>query len=220
MITAGRVRLNGTVVTELGTQVDPRADKVAVDDAEIRAAEPTVHLLLHKPTGTITTAHDPEGRPKVLDLIPKDLGRLYPVGRLDYDTSGLLLLTNDGPLAHRLTHPRYGVEKVYRARVDRAVTAEDLAKIRNGVPLEDGMTSPAVARVPDSGRPELVEVTIHEGRNRQIRRVFEFLGYQVVALSRIRFGGLGLGELRPGAWRKLTAAEVIELRRKTGLLNG
>lgn len=220
MIAAGRVALNGTVVTELGTQVDPHADRVAVDGAEIRAAEPTVHLLLHKPVGTITTARDPEGRPTVLGLVPKDLGRLYPVGRLDYDTSGLLLLTNDGKLAHRLTHPRYGVEKVYRARVDRAIAAPDLARIRAGVPLEDGMTSPAGVRVPDPGRPELVEVAIHEGRNRQIRRVLEFLGYRVVALARIRFGGLTLGEVRPGAWRRLTAAEVIDLRRKTGLLNG
>lgn len=220
MIAAGRVRLNGLVVTELGTQVEPRTDRVAVDDREIEAAEPTVHLLLNKPVGIITTVRDPGGRPTVLDLVPKDLGRLYPVGRLDFDSAGLLLLTNDGKLAHRLTHPRYGVEKVYRARLDRPVSAADLERIRKGVELDDGPTAPTTARVSDSGRPEVVEVALHEGRNRQVRRVFEQLGYQVLALVRIRFGGLILGDVKPGAWRRLTAAEVIELRRKTGLLNG
>lgn len=220
MIAAGRVSLNGTLVTDLGIQVEPNRDRVAVDGQPLKGPETQVYVALHKPVGTITTAKDPAGRPTVMDLVPRTLGRLYPVGRLDFDSSGLLLLMNDGKLAHRLTHPRYGVEKVYRVRLDRAPTREELAQLQKGVPLEDGLTAPVKTRLVDPARPHVVEVTLHEGRNRQVRRMFEYLGCVVVTLARMRFGTIDVGRLTPGEWRMLTPGEVVELRRLTGTLNG
>ena len=170
-------------------------------------------MLLNKPRGTITTARDPEGRPTVVDLVKGDV-RVVPVGRLDRDTTGVLLLTNDGPLAHRLAHPRYGIEKTYVAEVQGEPTDETLARLAAGVELEDGPTAPA--RVRRLG-PSRVELVLHEGRNRQVRRMFEAVGHPVERLRRSRYAGLGPGRLKPGDWRELTRDEVRRLRRSVGL---
>jgi 23S rRNA pseudouridine2605 synthase len=171
------------------------------------------HVLLNKPRGTITTARDPEGRPTVVDLVGGDV-RVVPVGRLDRDTTGVLLLTNDGPLAHRLAHPRYEVEKVYVAEVQGDPGEDALRRLAEGIELEDGPTAPA--RVTLLG-PSRLELVLHEGRNRQVRRMLEAVGHPVVRLRRARYAGLGSGRLKPGDWRELTRDEVRRLRRLVGL---
>jgi len=216
MVEERRIRLNGNVVENHATLVDPRRDRVEVDGRPVGLPESKVYILMYKPAGVITTASDPRGRRTVLDLLPSGGPRLYPVGRLDRETSGLLLLTNDGKLAFRLTHPRYGVEKTYRVRLDGPIEEETLDRIRAGIDLEDGPTHPArIVR-----RGDALEMTIHEGRNRQVRRVFEAVGHTVKALRRVSFGPLDLGGVKPGAWRELTGGEVHELKKQVGLLNG
>lgn len=212
LIRAGRVTVNGAVVRALGTRVDPDRDEVRVDGRPVRPQR-LVYILLHKPAGVVSTVRDPQGRKTVLDLVP-DLGvRLFPVGRLDYDSTGLLLLTNDGELAHRLTHPRFGAEKVYRVRVEGHPDEAELARLRSGVRLAEGVTAPARVRVLGHDREGTwLEVALREGRNRQVRRMLAVLGYRVRALARVREGPLRLGALPPGAWRHLTAAEVRRLR--------
>jgi 23S rRNA pseudouridine2605 synthase len=196
-------------VAELGQRVDPTGAVVEVDGVAIGVAPDLVHWLLHKPAGVVTTADDPQGRPTVLDLVP-DEPRVFPVGRLDQDTEGLLLLTNDGPLAHRLTHPSYGVEKEYLAEVDRVPSPGGLRQLREGVELEDGVTAPArVARLDD----RTLRITIHEGRNRQVRRMCEAVGATVGRLVRVRIGPLADRDLAAGAWRPLTTEEVRALER-------
>lgn len=218
LIRQGRVTVNGRTVAELGTRADPERDRVAVDGRPI-SCEPLTYILLHKPRGVVSTARDPRGRPTVVDLVGGAGVRLYPVGRLDYDSSGLLLLTNDGELAHALTHPRHQVEKVYRVRVKGHPSAADLDRLRRGVPLDDGVTAPASVR--EVGRGEgggaWLEMAIREGRNRQVRRMLAAVGHEVTALIRIREGGLSLGRLRPGAYRPLTRTEVARLYRAAGL---
>ena len=171
------------------------------------------HVLLNKPRGTIATAQDPEGRPTVVDLVGGEV-RVVPVGRLDRDTTGVLLLTNDGPLAHRLAHPRYGVEKTYVAEVQGEPGEEVLRRLAEGIELDDGPTAPARVTLLAPSRLELV---LHEGRNRQVRRMLEAVGHPVVKLRRSRYAGLGPGRLRPGEWRELTRDEVRRLRRLVGL---
>ena len=210
LIKAGRVTVNGAR-GELNTFVE-RADDVRVDGRVI-GAQRLRHVLLNKPRGTITTARDPQGRPTVVDLVGGDV-RVVPVGRLDRDTTGVLLLTNDGPLAHRLAHPRYGVEKTYVADVVGEPGDDVLRRLADGVELEDGPTSPA--RVSRLG-PSTLELVLHEGRNRQARRMLEAVGHPVLKLRRSRYAGLGPGRLRPGDWRDLTSAEVASLRRRVGL---
>ena len=210
LIKAGRVTVNG-VPGELNTFVQA-TDAVLVDGREV-GRQALRHVLLNKPRGTITTARDPEGRPTVVDLVKGDV-RVVPVGRLDRDTTGVLLLTNDGPLAHRLAHPRYGIEKTYVAEVRGEPSDETLARLATGVELEDGPTAPA--RVRRLG-PSLVELVLHEGRNRQVRRMFEAVGHPVERLRRSRYAGLGPGRLKPGDWRELTRDEVRRLRRSVGL---
>jgi len=210
LIKAGRVTVNG-VRGELNTFVQA-TDAVLVDGREV-GRQALRHVLLNKPRGTITTARDPEGRPTVVDLVKGDV-RVVPVGRLDRDTTGVLLLTNDGPLAHRLAHPRYGIEKTYVAEVQGEPTDETLARLAAGVELEDGPTAPA--RVRRLG-PSRVELVLHEGRNRQVRRMFEAVGHPVERLRRSRYAGLGPGRLKPGDWRELTRDEVRRLRRSVGL---
>ncbi len=182
----------------------------------VRPPETFSYLVLHKPAGVVTTMRDPAGRHTVADLLPKG-PRVVPVGRLDYATDGVLLLTNDGELAHSLLHPRFGVEKTYRATIAGAVRAQDLRRLRAGVVIDRQRTSKAAVRTVafDGGR-SIVELTIHEGRNRQVRRMFETLGYRVVALTRTRFGPLTLGRLAPGKVRPLTAKErsALELHRR------
>jgi 23S rRNA pseudouridine2605 synthase len=210
LIKAGRVTVNGAR-GELNTFVE-RADDVRVDGRVI-GAQRLRHVLLNKPRGTITTARDPQGRPTVVDLVGGDV-RVVPVGRLDRDTTGVLLLTNDGPLAHRLAHPRYGVEKTYVADVEGEPGDDALRRLADGVELEDGATAPA--RVSRLG-PSTLELVLHEGRNRQARRMLEAVGHPVLKLRRSRYAGLGPGRLRPGDWRDLTSAEVASLRRRVGL---
>jgi 23S rRNA pseudouridine2605 synthase len=205
LIRAGRVRVNGEVAG-LATFVEQR-DVVEVDGARIDP-EPLAHVILHKPAGVVTTARDPQGRPTVVDLVAHDR-RIVPVGRLDADTSGALLLTNDGPLAHRLMHPRYEVDKVYEAEVEGEPDREALERLREGVELEDGRTAPAEARLLG---PSLVELTIHEGRKHQVKRMLAAVGHPVRRLHRRAYAGLTLDGLAPGDWRELSADEVRRLR--------
>ena len=210
LIDARRVRVNGRVARP-GQRVDPETDVVEVDGAQIGVRQGLVHLLLNKPAGVITTADDPQGRPTVIDLVPSS-PRVFPVGRLDADSEGLLLLTNDGDLAHRLTHPSYGVEKEYLVEVEGEPGRGAIRQLREGVELEDGRTAPAKVAALD-GR--LLRVTIHEGRNRQVRRMCEAVGHTVVRLVRTRIGPLSDRDLRPGTWRSLTQDEVRSLERAT-----
>lgn len=213
LITAGRVRVNGEVVTTLGVRVDPAQDRVEVDGRPI-VPETFVYLMLHKPRGVVTTVRDPQGRKTVLDLITGVPQRVFPVGRLDWDSEGLLLLTNDGELAHRLMHPSYGVVKVYRAELVGAVTEEAVRRLREGVLLEDGMTAPAKVRViARSARSSWIEIGIHEGRNRQVRRMAQAVGFPVKRLIRVAYGPLKLGKLPPGKFRRLQESEVEALKK-------
>jgi 23S rRNA pseudouridine2605 synthase len=210
LIRAGRVRVNGAP-GQLNTVVG-RHDVVEVDERRVQL-QALAYVLLHKPAGVVTTARDPQRRATVVELVPAE-PRVVPVGRLDADTTGALLLTNDGDLAHRLAHPRYGVPKVYEADVEGRPSADALARLRDGVELEDGVTAPAEVR---RLGPSRIELTLHEGRNRQVRRMCEAVGHPVLRLHRSRYAGLRLGELEPGEWRELTKKEVSELRTLVGL---
>ena len=214
LIRDGRVLVNG-VPGKLNTAVGKR--DVVVVDGERVAPQPLAYVLLHKPAGVVTTARDPHGRPTVVDLVPPE-PRVVPVGRLDADTTGALLLTNDGDLAHRLAHPRYGVPKVYEAEVEGAPSRDDLARLRGGVELDDGPTAPAEVRVLglDAGISR-IELTLHEGRKHQVKRMCEAVGHPVRRLHRSRYAGLDLDGLEPGAWRGLTKDEIAALRRGVGL---
>jgi 23S rRNA pseudouridine2605 synthase len=210
LIRCGRVGVNGQVA-ELGTIVRT-GDRVELDGRPL-SPEPLAHVLLHKPAGVVTTARDPQGRPTVVGLVAHPL-RVVPVGRLDADTTGALVLTNDGALAHRLAHPRYGVEKVYEAEVLGVPDPTDLQQLREGVELEDGRTSPASARLLARKRGHaIVELVLHEGRTHQVKRMLEAVGHPVRRLHRPRYAGLDLGGLAPGEWRELSRAEVARLRR-------
>jgi len=210
LIKSGRVTVDGAP-GELNTFVEA-ANIVRVDGREV-GKQALRHVLLNKPRGTIATARDPEGRPTVVDLVGGDV-RVVPVGRLDRDTTGVLLLTNDGPLAHRLAHPRYGVEKTYVAEVQGEPGGDVLQRLAEGIDLDDGPTAPALVTLLTPSRLELV---LHEGRNRQVRRMLEAVGHPVVKLRRSRYAGLGPGRLRPGDWRDLTRDEVRRLQRLVGL---
>jgi 23S rRNA pseudouridine2605 synthase len=206
LIKAGRVTVNGTP-GQLNTFVEA-ADRVAVDGRDV-GKQRLAHLLLNKPAGVVTTASDPQGRPTVVELVPPD-PRVVPVGRLDLGTTGALLLTNDGPLAHRLAHPRYGVDKTYVAEVEGLPSEAALQRLREGIELDDGRTAPARVRRLGGGG---IELTIHEGRNRQVRRMLEAIGHPVTRLHRSGYAGLTLEGLEPGAWRELEPFEVERLRR-------
>jgi 23S rRNA pseudouridine2605 synthase len=205
LIRAGRVRVNGEVAG-LATFVEPR-DTVEVDGSPIEL-EPLTYVLLHKPAGVVTTARDPQGRPTVVGLVEHER-RVVPVGRLDADTTGALLLTNDGPLAHRLMHPRFEVDKIYEAEVEGEPSDEALAQLADGIELDDGGTAPA--RVRRLG-PSLVELTIHEGRKHQVKRMLQAVGHRVRRLHRKAYAGLTLDGLDPGEWRELTSEEVANLK--------
>lgn len=203
LVEDGRVTVNG-VVAILGRRIDPETDEVAVDGVPVGVRPDLVYYLLNKPTGVVTTASDPQGRPTVISLVPES-PRVFPVGRLDLDTEGLLLVTNDGGLAHRLTHPSFGVDKEYLARVVGNPTRASLRQLREGVELEDGLTAPARISVVE---PDVLRVTIHEGRNRQVRRMCEAIGHPVIRLVRVRIGPLADRSLPPGQWRPLSTDEV------------
>lgn len=215
---SGRIALNGAIVTQPGTKIDPERDQVMVDGRMVGRETPTRRvLLLWKPVGYVTTLRDPAGRPTVAELIPSSYGRLYPVGRLDLNSEGALLLTNDGELANRFTHPRYHLPKTYQVEVVGVVRAVELERLRNGLVLEDGPTQPAEACL--LGPPQetsRLEVTLYEGRKRQLRRMLAALGHPVLSLRRVRFGSLSLEGLRPGEYRELGAVEVTSLAEEAG----
>lgn len=213
------MRLDGEVVGNLGTKADPARARIEVDGKRI-AVEPLMYVLLNKPRGPLSAVTDHRGRQTVVDLVASVSARLYPAGRLDADTEGLLLLTNDGELTYRLTHPRYGVEKVYQAEVQGRPSAAALRRLSEGVMLEDGWSGPAKVRALQPGEPSKrpagtqtawVEITIHAGRKRQVRRMLKAVGHPVVSLRRVRMGNLRLGGLKPGQWRKLSEREVADL---------
>jgi len=207
LIVAGHVRVNGAVVRELGTSVAP-GDRVEFGSRLVEVADRKRYLVLNKPAKVMTTMRDPEGRRTVASLVPHGPGRVVPVGRLDYDTSGVLLLTDDGELAHVLTHPRYGVEKTYRAVIGGRLQGDDVRKLSEGVRLADGRSDPAKVRVIRAGPAATeLDITIHEGRNRQVRRMFEATDHPVLSLVRLRFGPLSLGDLKVGNWRDATEKE-------------
>ena len=208
LIDEGRVTVNGNVAT-LGDRVDPAVDLVEVDGAAVGIAPGLVHYVLNKPAGVVTTASDPQGRPTVVDLLP-GTPRVFPVGRLDLDTEGLLLLTNDGELTHRLTHPGFGVDKEYLAHVEGRPARGALRALREGVELDDGPTAPASVSLVE---PDVLRIVIHEGRNRQVRRMLDAVGHPVRRLVRVRIGPLRDERLAPGAWRPLRAPELSALRR-------
>jgi len=213
LIRQGRVTVNGKTITELGTKANPHADKIAIDGKLLRQAAPAVYLLLHKPVGVVTTLADPEGRPTVRDLVVGVRQRIFPVGRLDYHSAGLLLLTNDGALALRLTHPRYGVRKTYHVKVKGQPSPAQLASLARGVRLSDGTSSPASVHVMEaSERKAWLSMSLAEGKNRQVRRMCEAIGLSVEKLTRVAFGPLKLGKLPSGAWRHLEPEEVEALR--------
>ncbi|HEU5324090.1 MAG TPA: pseudouridine synthase [Methylomirabilota bacterium] len=211
LILEGRVAVNGAVTRELATLADPAVDRIAVDGRALQAAEPIVHLLLHKPRGYVTSLRDPHGRPVVADLVDAGV-RLYPVGRLDWDVEGALLLTNDGPLTHRLLHPRYALPRVYEAEVAGRVTPADLPRWRQGVQLPDGRAVPRGVELVRGGATSLLRLTFTEGRKHEVKRYCEALGHRVRRLRRVAFGPLRLGSLRVGESRPLTAREVAALR--------
>ncbi len=221
LITEGRVSVNGVVVHELGAKADPSAD-VRVDGRRVRTGVDRRYVLLYKPVNYVTTTVDPQQRPTVLTLLGPGAEGLYPVGRLDFDSEGLILLTNDGELADRLTHPRHEVPRSYEVRVFGVPSAEALAKLAAGVYLDRRKTSPAVIRLirtfeKPSGVQSLIEVTIHEGRNRQVRRMCQAVGLPVITLARTRIGSLTDSRLKPGMYRELRPAEVQQLRADAGL---
>jgi pseudouridine synthase len=215
LIVAGRVRVNGKVVTQLGTKVDPSESAIKVDGKLLGAApQRPVYLLMNKPRGVLTAAVDADGRPVVTQLIRGIRQRVFPVGRLDLDTEGLLLLTNDGELAHKLTHPSFGVPRTYHAKVSGKPDARTLERMRKGVRLEDGPSGPARVRfVKPTDTNAWLEITVSEGRNRLIRRLCQAVGHPVSKLKRVSYGGLKLRGLSPGGWRELTDSEVAWLRK-------
>lgn len=213
LIKEGRVKVNGKVIKELGVKVTPN-DKVTVNEVQIEREEP-VYFLLYKPRGVISSVKDDKGRKVVTDFMPRMLERIYPVGRLDYDTSGLLLMTNDGDFANLLMHPRHGVEKLYVVKSKGIPSKEQLRKLEKGIVLEDGKTAPARVKMLSADTKKntaIVEITIHEGRNRQVRRMFDAIGHEVLKLKRERYGFLTLNGLSAGGMRELTPHEVKQLR--------
>src|SRR5262249_21658711 len=210
MISSGRVMVNGTIVTELGTKVDPSRDHVKVDGKHLSAAQPFVYLVLNKPKNVMSTLEDPGGRTTVKDYLRGISVRVFPVGRLDFDSEGLMLLTNHGDLAQTLLHPRYHVPKTYLIKIKQVLTDEQIRQLEQGVQLDDGMTGPA--KVKKVKLNSWLEITIREGRQHQVKRMLEAVGHPVLKLTRIRMGPLSLGDLGPGEFRYLTDREANALR--------
>ncbi len=218
MISEGRVSVNGVTVEMLGIQVDGEKDKVEVDGKSIKPMKSGVYLMLNKPTGYLVTAKDPFQRPTIMDLLPSMKNRIFPVGRLDLDSEGLLLLTNDGDLANRLMHPSYQVIKEYRIRVKPKPDLSTLATLEKGISLDGKKTEPAKFRIlTTTVKGTLVLAKLHEGRKKELRRMFEYMGFRVLALKRVKLGSLHLGHLKKGKWRHLTREEVTRLKKKVRL---
>jgi 23S rRNA pseudouridine2605 synthase len=221
LIADGRVSVNGKTIVTMGVKVDPGKDEIRVDGRRIKAASPLRYILLYKPAGYVTTRSDPQRRRTVLDLIAGVREYVYPVGRLDYDTEGLLLLTNDGELAARLTHPRHGVAREYEVRLRGVPERRELDRLAKGVTIDGRKTAPAEVRLKKtidaaSGPQSMVSIAIHEGRNRQVRKMFDAIGHPVVSLRRVRIGPIIDTRLRPGDFRELTEAEVRALKKVQG----
>ncbi len=213
MILEGRVTVNGSVVDVMGARVDEARDSVCVDGIPVHPEESKHYIAYNKPVGEVTTVSDPEGRTTVMDKFRDYPVRLFPVGRLDYDSEGLLLLTNDGDMMNHVLHPSRLVNKVYLTKVSNRVTAEEIAALRKGVMIEGKMTSPASVRlIRENTFDTVLLISIHEGRNRQVRRMIDAIGHQVVSLKRVKFGPVELGSLPAGMWRSLTAAEIEKLK--------
>lgn len=212
LILAGHVKVNGTKVTELGTKVDPDKDIVTVDNKRISEINTYIYIKLYKPEGYVTTVKDQFDRKTVLDLIDiKE--RIYPIGRLDYNTSGLLLLTNDGELANKLMHPKYHIYKTYIAETEGRISEESIHKLRNGVAIENYRTAPAkVNLLKCKDNKSLVQISIYEGKNRQVRKMFDAIGHNVIKLKRISFGEINLGDLKTGSWKNLSNEEIKFLK--------
>lgn len=218
MISEGRVSVNGEMVDMLGIQVDGEKDKVEVDGKSVKPMKSGVYVILNKPPGYLVTAKDPFQRPTIMNLLPSMKNRIFPVGRLDFDSEGLLLLTNDGDLANRLMHPSYQVIKEYRIRVKPEPDLSALATLQKGISLDGKKTAPAKFRIlTTTVKGTLLMAKIHEGRKRELRRMFEYMGFRVLALKRVKLGNLHLGHLKKGKWRHLTRDEVARLKKKVGL---
>ena len=210
MIDEGRVKVNGKKVTEQGVKIEIGCDSVTVDNKPVELKDKKYYIMLNKPAGYVSTAKDQFDRPTVVDLVKEDVGtRIFPVGRLDYETEGLLLMTNDGDFTYKITHPKFQKDKTYIAVINGGITVPDLNRLRRGVRVEDYTTSPAEVEILDAaGGKTAVKITIHEGRNRQVRKMFAALGYTVSGLKRIKIGELELGNLPVGRWRHLTSHEI------------
>lgn len=218
LISEGKVKINGSVVRTLGHKIDTDRDRVEVDGRTVHPSEDKVYLMLHKPPGCLVTRKDPFQRPTVMELLPPRASSVFPIGRLDLESEGLLLLTNDGELAHRLMHPRYGVKKLYRVKVKGRPAEANLEALRRGVYLYGKKTAPARVKPVSLGAGHSwLEVEIHEGRKREVRRMFESQGHIVLVLKRLRFAGLSLGRLGPGCWRDLSEPEIRALKKRVGL---
>lgn len=212
LILQGKVKVNGELVTELGFKVDTDKDMVYVDEKLIKPVEEKIYIKLNKPSGYVTTVKDQFDRKCVIDLLNIN-ERIYPVGRLDYDTSGLILLTNDGELSNRLMHPRYKVYKTYLARVKGRLNATDLGWLRHGIKIEDYTTAPALAEIVETdGIKTTVKISIYEGKNRQVRKMLEAVGKMTANLKRVSFGNIELGDLKPGEWKYLSKTEIEYLK--------
>ena len=213
MILSGRVTVNGVPVTEMGVQIDENLDEVAVDEKVVHPEEQKHYLAYNKPIGEISTASDPEGRATIMDRFKDYPVRIFPVGRLDYDSEGLILLTNDGEMMNHVLHPSHEVKKTYLTKVSNHVTPEEIAQLRKGVMIDGKMTSPASVRlIREETFDTVLLISIHEGRNRQVRKMVDAVGHQVVSLKRVEFGPVLLGDLPSGMWRKLTEAEIQKLK--------
>lgn len=221
LILSGRVLVNGRPADGLGTVIDPDADTVTVDGRRVEQEPSPVYILLNKPAGVLTTVSDPFGRQTVMHLLTGVTSRVFPVGRLDGDTEGLLLLTNDGDLAHAVMHPRFSLEKEYDVLVEGRPSTESLRRLATGVPIDDRMTAPATVRVraQEAGGTRL-SIVLHEGRKRQVRRMCAFIGYPVLALRRVRVGPLTVADVPVGQWRPLTDDEIAALKQAVGLAGG
>jgi pseudouridine synthase len=215
LIREGRVAINGRTA-QVGDRADPSKDHIKVDGRRVSLPPPKIYILLNKPKGVVTTTEDPQGRKTVLDLLPTNNRRLFPVGRLDYDAEGLLLLTNDGELSHRLSHPSFRIPRTYRVKVKGKPTSAEIRRLSQGIYLEDGRTAPCrIASLRETAENLWLEMVLYEGRNRQVKRMWEKLGYPVLKLKRVEFAGLSPGKLQPGEYRALRPAEVQKLKNPT-----
>jgi pseudouridine synthase len=218
LIRAGRVKINGKVVNRLGLKADPARNRIEIDEKLVNAEETKLYLAFYKPVGVLTTLCDPQGRPKLSDFLHGLAGRVFPAGRLDFDSEGLLLLTNDGELAYRITHPRYKVAKVYNVWVSGSIGTDAVARLTGGVVLEDGPVQPVAVKVlrKEPGR-SLLQITLKEGKKRQVKRMCAAVGCPVVHLKRTAIGPLRLGKMKPGEYRRLSPQEVKRLKHQVGL---